>query len=355
MEAMNMAVPYSFFQSKLNRFIDFLSVDITKYKEGRQFAQDFYRTSEVRLLLNKKEQLYYVRDNFKGSKDLNSEVEKVKNQFIKILKDISPELEITIKTMMHQAGPFYSGRNVLENIIFPRVGIRGRDRKHKFIVEINSYNEITVREISMYNSLQLDLPEFAKNIFFSPEGITGGNLTREQQQALEEHRELTLSLYLASGKTNLQEQMQEDYLLKNDNQVFGDEGLVKLDQSTIDKDFSFGRLLLSEPFSLTVEYRLSYDLEEKKFKLIKPVEADIDIKFPAKLVEKLIYTNFNKINNEFKNITFSSKVQEKLAKLIASFVEAVKKAFIIVGDGLFKDGEQANNKRFSYYMDRPRI
>ncbi len=350
-----MAVPYSFFQSKLNRFIDFLSVDITKYKEGSQFAQDFYRTSEVRLLVNKKEQLYYVRDNFKESKDLNSEVEKVKNQFIKILKDISPELEITIKTMMHQAGPFYSGRNVLENVIFPRVGIRGRGHKHKFIVEINAYNEVTVREISMYNSLQLDLPEFAKNIFFSREGIVADKLTREQQQALEDCRELNISLYLASGKTNLQEQMQEDYLLKNDSQVFGDEGFVKLDQSNIDKDFSFGRLELSEPFSLTVEYKLSYDLDEKKFKLVKPSETDIDIKFPAKLVEKLIYTNFNKLNNEFENITVLSKVQEQLVKLIAKLVEAVKKAFVIAIDELFNDRETVSNNHFSYYMDRPRI
>ena len=350
-----MAVASAFFQSKVKKSFDFLAA--VKSTEN-QFECDFHRISEVKLLVNQENKLHYIKSNFYDSENFNYEAEKVKNKFVEELRNINPELDITVKKMMQQSGPFYSGRNALENLIFPRVGIKGVDRTHKFIVEVDANNAVTVREISAYNSLHLNLSEFAKNISCSAEGIEGREFTKIQKQALDAYRELTIRMYLPKPpETSLQEQTQEhgNYLLANDSQAFGDAGLVKLDQVNIDKDYDFGHLLLSEPFSLTVEYKLYYDLEEKKFKVIKPAEADIDVNFPATIVEKLIYINsYGRINNGFRNITFSTKVQEKLAEMIARFVEVVKKTFIESMDKFFSGEESANNF-FGPYSDRPRI
>ncbi|MES2141288.1 MAG: hypothetical protein V4471_00125 [Pseudomonadota bacterium] len=350
-----MAVANGFFQSKVKQSFDFLAA--VKSTEG-QFECDFHRTSEVKLLVNQKNKLHYIKSDFYDSENFNYEAEKVKNKFVKELRNINPELEIAVKKMMQQSGPFYSGRNALENIIFPRVGMRGAECTHKFIVEVSANNVVIVREISTYNSLHLNLSGFAKNISCSAEGIEGGEFTKMQKQALDAYRELNIGMYLPKPpETSLQEQTQEhgNYLLANDSQAFGDAGLVELDQVNIDKDYNFGHLLLSEPLSLTVEYKLYYDLEEKKFKVIKPTEADIDVNFPATIVEKLISMNFNgRINNGFRAITFSTKVQEKLAKVIAKFVEAVKKAFIVTMDKFFSGEESANNS-FGPYSNRPRI
>lgn len=333
----------SFFQFKINQSFDFLANELQV--SGDAFTIDFHRTSEIKLIVNEKKRVHYRKSDFGDNVNFDSKFEKVRTQFVTTLRDINPKLETAIKTMLHQGGPFYSGRNAMENFIFPSLALQGRGLIHEITIEVNSSDDVIVREVTRYNGLQLNSPELAKNLSFSAKnGVEINELTWEEKQTLETYRNLIFWPGIAESFSQMLMQGDGNGSLVNDSH-FGDEGLIKLEQSDRDKENIFGFLSLHEPLSLTVNYQLYYDLKAKKFKLYKPKATDINIDFSAPRVEKLICGSCN--NDAFKSINFLTKAQQELTKLINKFIETLKKAIITAIDHVFYDEEPADES-FNY-------
>ncbi|MES2998125.1 MAG: hypothetical protein V4700_02255 [Pseudomonadota bacterium] len=241
----------------LHQAYDFLSKDLEKYKDGKQFNIDLSR-GDVSLVVDG------IATFSSRSEKLNTKDAGMERKFMSLIEDVNPALEIAMKTMLHQAGPLFSASCVINNLLFPKTGMVyqvGNNYKRSHIIHVEN-GEVFVTEIVAYKALNILPVENASNIDLStPVGKCNELLTQRQKEVLEMRRTFVLKMFFIDETASF-------------NQTF----------YTLD---------LKDPFFISVKYKLSYCPEQKNYELVKPSENDVIVGTPDKCIEDLLFKNFS--------------------------------------------------------------
>jgi hypothetical protein len=287
------------------------------------FEQDFRRTCKITLTKNSKELLRYTNLNVENENFFLTELtelreETIRKNFLTELRAVKPALETAIKAMLHQEGPFYTGRNIMQYCILGPRGITsdGHGSSHEFVIEVGNKDKVLVKEIIKYDELQLTPTEDASGMYYSETGPKPNIFSELEQKTLGIHRARCI---------------------KN----FGSKGLVG--QHSDDPE----RLVLNKPLSLTITYELRYIPEKNKYDLLKLSEDNIDV--PEKLIEKLVFGNIKE-----------SEVRMKFENIIDKIIAALKRVFIAAAKPFPNEEKLSvdNQKEFAAQLSsdiRPRI
>jgi hypothetical protein len=310
------------------------------------FDVDFPRIREVEVIGGTRYWNNAPKDNATKDNTTKDNTTKDRDGFIAMIREVNPALETAIKTMMHQGGALFSGRNAMENGIFSHLGINGQG-SHAFSIKVIDANTVTIVERVKYDHLQLYYPEYVIPVSFSEGKMEGQALTEKQKQAITVRRESIMARYPLENLTPSQkeEEKKRTYLLSSDSEVFGVRKKVGKDIGEAYKGLIFAEYLLDKdkPLSLNVTYTLQFDSKKEQFELLALTENDIDIEFPGKFIQQLVTQEADNSLGKYKNMGIKTKASKRLTKLmnelVNEFVATLKKAILLIASG-FSDGSK---------------
>lgn len=207
-----------------------------------KFATDFSRISEIKLIIDKRLLLHYKSSDAKES-DTESVAKDKQDKFTSLLREQRADLETIIKRELHQDGALFTGRNVLGNILFHRVAIKGEGLHHQFIIEIINKDEVTIQEIVTCRSLVL-FP------------LIACSLAELEKKDLENFRN---SIKLKTKLTTEERSEMQQLVLPEE-----------------------------EPVLLTILYKLRFSTQTNTYALATPSKEDIALTVPTNLAKELI-------------------------------------------------------------------